>query len=258
MSDEYLWINKWEEFQSFQTKRGKPWTPPWIKLYPQLLRDHDFVSLPEREQLLLLKLFMLFASTRGLVPKSTRTLSHWLGQRVVIANIERLNEAGWINVCSRTVLEQRRSAFWNSSSLEVDKTRKNYVDEPVENSGQGKNTSQETFLAFADQIGLVASQRLDALNLGQTLLEEAMRATLRKGPRNKAAYFTGCVQGLLTVQRKWRSSMPLEKRLEIYVKNAGHDYRDPDLIEELREKGADDLMVQRLLKVAQERRAELA
>jgi hypothetical protein len=121
MPDElYIWVNKWDEFQSFQKKRGKPWAPPWIKIYPQLLDDYDFVGLPWQTQLVLLKVFMAFSQTRGRLSADTRELSRQLAQRVTRAQLDSLSHAGWIELCSRTVLEQRRNAFWNSSALEVE------------------------------------------------------------------------------------------------------------------------------------------
>jgi hypothetical protein len=119
-SQGWIWVNRWEEFQSFQTKRGKPWAPPWIRLYPQLLGDDDFLALTESEQLLLLKLFMLFSSQRQVVANDTRSLSRRCGQRVLKRHIDSLNHAGYIDLCSRTVLERRRNAFWNGSILEVE------------------------------------------------------------------------------------------------------------------------------------------
>jgi hypothetical protein len=128
-SDQWIWVNKWDEHQSFQVKRGKPWTPPWIKLYPQLLVDYDFTSLPWQSQLLLLKVFMAFAQTRGRLSADTRQLSHHLSQRVTRAQLVSLNDAGWIDICSRTVLERRRDAFWNRSVLEGEEKRRE--EEPV-------------------------------------------------------------------------------------------------------------------------------
>ena len=45
------------------------------------------------------------------------------------------------------------------------------------------------------------------------------------------------------------------KGLETWVRAAGHVYADTDLADELRERGADELAVQRLVKLAQELRA---
>lgn len=123
MDDEFIWVNGWDEYQSFQKKRGRAWAPPWIKLYPRLLSNHDFLNMSEREQLLLLKLFMLFASAHQVVANSPRSLSNLTGQRVMKSNLVSLNHAGFIGFCSRTVLEQRRSMFQNGSILEVEEEK---------------------------------------------------------------------------------------------------------------------------------------
>jgi hypothetical protein len=134
----WIWVNRWEDFQSFQTKRGKPWAPPWIRLYPALLADD-----------------MLFSSSRQVVANSTRTLSQRTGQRVLKSHIVSLNEAGFIDLCSRTVLERRRNMFWNGSVLEVE-VDKNLIEalvvigagETGDNSGENGARSSR---ALADE-----------------------------------------------------------------------------------------------------------
>lgn len=125
MSDdrEYIWIVGWEKHQDALRKRGKPWAPPWIKLSPAILDDDTLNDLPEATQLLFLKLLTLFARSTLTVRKDTRSLSRSLNQRVLTRQLEALNHAGLIEFCSGTVLEQRRNAFWNSSSLEEKKNR---------------------------------------------------------------------------------------------------------------------------------------
>lgn len=118
--DTYIWVNRWEEFQTFQNKRGKPWAPEWIKLYPRLFDNDAFIELPENTRLLLIGLFVLFSRTRGELLVHTRSLSRRLNQRVTKQQLETLSHAGFIDFCSRTVLERRRNAFWNSSVLDVD------------------------------------------------------------------------------------------------------------------------------------------
>jgi hypothetical protein len=115
------------------------------------------------------------------------------------------------------------------------------------------------YFRYADEIGFHGSPRLEALNLGPTLMDEALRRTRSRGDiSNHAAYFTTVTRNLLAVQKAWKSEMPLEQRLEIYVRNAGHEYADGDLGSELLRKGADAEMVVRLLVKADEIRNEEA
>lgn len=118
MQEQYIWVNGWESFQTFQTKRGKPWAPPWIKLAPALLDDPEYLDLSPETRTLLVGIWMLFARSRGTVTKDTRRLSRQLHQRVTESQLGLLNRAGFLDFCSGTVLEQRRDAFWNSSALE--------------------------------------------------------------------------------------------------------------------------------------------
>jgi hypothetical protein len=91
------------------------------------------------------------------------------------------------------------------------------------------------------------------------MMDEAIRRTRsRSDVDNPAAYFTTVTRNLLAVQRAWKSEMPLEDRLGVYVRNAGHEYTDYDLRFELLRKGADGEMVARLLVKADEIRQEAA
>jgi arginine/lysine/ornithine decarboxylase len=90
-------------------------------------------------------------------------------------------------------------------------------------------------------------------------MDEAIRRTRsRSDVDNPAAYFTTVTRNLLAVQRAWKSDMPLEERLETYVRNAGHEYMNHDLAQELQWKGADRPMIARLLVKADEIRQEAA
>lgn len=136
--DVYIWVGRWEDFQSYTRKRGKPWAPPWIKLYPQLLDDDAFMGLTEQARLLLVGLFMLFSKSRGSITKDTRSLSRKLNQRVTNAQLDSLNHAGFIDFCSGTVREQRWNAFWNCSVLDVD------IDGEQEQEDKPKAVSEGT------------------------------------------------------------------------------------------------------------------
>jgi 5-methylcytosine-specific restriction endonuclease McrA len=127
---------------------------------------------------------------------------------------------------------------------------------PVDNSREEQLT--ET-LVYMDSIGFQGRPRLEALALGPTLMDEAIRRTRsRQDVDNPAAYFTTVTRNLLAVQRAWKSDMPLEDRLTVYVRNAGHEYANDVLADELARKGADDELVARLLVKADEIRQEAA
>lgn len=123
--DVFIWVNRWDEFQTFQKKRGKPWAPPWVKLYVGLLDQPAWIALPPETRSLLVGIWALFARSSGTLTKDTRNLSRQLSQRVTERQLERLNDAGFLDFCSGTVLEQRRSAFWNRSVREENRREEN-------------------------------------------------------------------------------------------------------------------------------------
>jgi hypothetical protein len=123
---------------------------------------------------------------------------------------------------------------------------------PVDNWGD----IHSRYFKWADEIGFVGQPHAEALRLRPEFLEEAMRRVRSRGDvDNPAAYLTTVVRNLRAAQQEWRSSMPLEDRLGVYVDNAGHEYTDDVLTFELKRKGADLEMVARLLVKANERRA---
>jgi hypothetical protein len=123
---------------------------------------------------------------------------------------------------------------------------------PVDNWGD----IHSRYFKWADEIGFVGKPHAEALRLRPEFLEEAMRRVRsRQDVENQAAYLTTVVRDLSAAQALWRSTMPLEERLLIYVQNAGHHYDDETLAYELEEKKADPAMIARLLVKANERRA---
>lgn len=121
-SDEtrYIWINDWDEHQSMQKKRGVPWTPPWIKNHTRLLHSDAYLGLSGNRRAILHGLWLEFASSRCRVAVDPVSISRRLSLRVTVADLESLNDAGWITFCSGTVLERFRERFWNGSNLEVE------------------------------------------------------------------------------------------------------------------------------------------
>jgi hypothetical protein len=116
MGDLYIWINRWEEFQTYTLRRGKPWAPPWIKTWPRQLGDDAYLDLNDGERLLLRELRESFATERGQLRLDPVRLSQRFGRKVLRRQLERLNRAGFITFCSETVREQRWNGFVNSSA----------------------------------------------------------------------------------------------------------------------------------------------
>ncbi len=117
---QYIWIVRWDEFQTYHLKRGKRWVPPWIRTYPRQLDDERYYNLTDAQKLLIHELRLVFASASCWVPYDTRWLCRRLGRKVQKRTVEALNDAGLIVICSRTVLERFQDVFWNGSTPEVE------------------------------------------------------------------------------------------------------------------------------------------
>ncbi len=116
----YIWVSRWSDFQTYTLKRGKPWAPPWVKLYTRILDDPAYLDLTPETRSLLVGIWALFGRTRGTITKDTRRLSRQLSQRVTERQLETLNHAGFIQFCSGTVREQFWNAFVNGSTPDVE------------------------------------------------------------------------------------------------------------------------------------------
>ncbi len=116
----YIWITRWEDFQTFQRKRGKPWAPPWIKTYLAQLHDDRYLALTDRQRALLHDLRCIFAVTLGRVPRDSAAVTHHRHRQTFRSDLDALNHAGLIQYCSGTELERRRALFWNRSVTEVE------------------------------------------------------------------------------------------------------------------------------------------
>jgi hypothetical protein len=86
-------ICDWDKYQHYKDRN-----PVWIRFYTELLADDEYRRLPLGTRSLLCGLWLAFASSHGQLRLDTRSLSQRLAQRVTMAQLERLNDAGWIEV----------------------------------------------------------------------------------------------------------------------------------------------------------------
>lgn len=56
-------IKNWQKFQHYKKR-----TPPWIKLYTELLNDYDFARLPDANKAHLIGIWLLASRLNNVVP----------------------------------------------------------------------------------------------------------------------------------------------------------------------------------------------
>jgi hypothetical protein len=132
MSDElYIWISRWREFQHYRPQRDRG--PAWIKDYTRQLDDDRYLNLTDRQRALLSDLRRIFAVTLLRVPHDTRAITRHRHSQTFRSDLEALNHAGFIEVVSREVLEQRLEELYRSSRPEAE-TEVEKETEAVQNS----------------------------------------------------------------------------------------------------------------------------
>lgn len=103
MNDKWIWICRWETFQHYKPTPGQ--VPAWTKMYTQLINDEAYLELSSHRRGVLHGLWLAFTSSRCRLGADTRSLSSRLRLRVTSADIDSLNHAGFIQICSRATLD---------------------------------------------------------------------------------------------------------------------------------------------------------
>lgn len=91
MTERWIVIPKWEEFQHYKDR-----DPKWIKAWCRLLSDDDYMSLSFHLRGVLHSLWMAYASANGQLLDTPQSLHRQLGHRVMRRDVESLNHAGFI------------------------------------------------------------------------------------------------------------------------------------------------------------------
>ncbi len=114
----YISIRNWRKFQHYDPAKR---APTWIKLYPELLDDHAFAGLTSHQQLVLWKLWLMYAKTRCNLTDNTAILSRQLGERVPKRTLDSLNHAGFIDIVASNVLADGYQPASPEVEVEVEK-----------------------------------------------------------------------------------------------------------------------------------------
>jgi hypothetical protein len=271
MEARYFRCRNWHKFQHYpEGSRRLTWIKNWIELDDP---SNPFSKLTFAEQGRLQAIWRLAAKLDNKIPWDEVFVARAIGaKRIPLGD---LLDSKWIQVGTEKELkrlanaEKRAANRGKPASRRVAKREQDASLEVEEDKEkelrrsaivEKRDKTQEAFFKLADEVELVASQRLRALQLGEPALAEAMRAVGRCDVVNRAAYFDGAVRRLYAAQQAgaWRSELPPEERLRRYVRNGAYEYTDAELTEELRIKGADGPMIARLLVKADEIRNEEA
>lgn len=131
---EHRWVHvrNWERFQHRDAARQR--VPTWIKLHVELLSDSRFFELSERRRLMLLMLWLEYASTRRRLPEVTAYLSRRIGQRVLKSDLEALSDAGFITFSA--------SEYDSDSAGDVARLEKRREEPPISPADAGDDQDE--------------------------------------------------------------------------------------------------------------------
>lgn len=128
---QWIIVRNWERFQHPDVLRTE--RPAWIKTHTNLLTDDDWLDLTPNRRALLVGLWMLYAASRGQVLSNTRRLSNLLNQRVLSADLEALNQAGFIEFSASKPASRDASKV-----ASLDKTREDLKEQALKTFTEGE------------------------------------------------------------------------------------------------------------------------
>jgi hypothetical protein len=101
LEPKYIRIKNWQRYQHYRAQ----FAPPWIKLHRSLLRDQEFMALPELTQWRLVKSWLAASEAGGVLPNNPKLLMDLL--RIRGGHVTRL-----CRTCVRLVTILSGSGFW--------------------------------------------------------------------------------------------------------------------------------------------------
>lgn len=127
----------WKDHQHADTtKRGH--APKWIKNHTRLLHDDDYRKLSGHRRAILHGLWLDYAMSGGRLRVDPKMIGSRLGLVVKMADLEALNQAGFIDFCQDSV----KTASSLEVEVEVDKKSKAVVTE-LRPNGLGQTDDDE-------------------------------------------------------------------------------------------------------------------
>lgn len=118
-------VVNWDKWQSYRKDRG---TPPWIKVYRNLLSNEGWVSLSDSEKGQLVSIWILAADKGGVIPDNAVLL-----QRMCMLdekpNISKFKSLGFIDSCGEPSGNQVVTSSPHFDALETETETETYREE---------------------------------------------------------------------------------------------------------------------------------
>jgi hypothetical protein len=164
----YLKIPNWQKYQQYKDR-----DPKWIKLHRLLLEDYEFNKLTEKQQIHLIKIWLLAARMDNEIPFDEKWIRRRIGAESVI-DLKTLVEAGYLAVydtvqeCTEVYLEKRREEKNREeekvivSVQEIDLVYSNYPSKcPISKRPTGKSSKCKDKIKKHLQDGMTKEQLIE-------------------------------------------------------------------------------------------------
>lgn len=197
----YFCIPNWDEFQHYKDR-----SPPWIKLYNNLLEDYEFSNLSDASKLHLIAIWLLASRTNNKIPLD----SDWVcGKASVSGPIDfaELEKANFISSINGVAIGLQ------DASIMLDQRERESRAEQRENSSKRESQFNEFWGVFAYKNGRVPALKAwgkisgydDALFV--QILAGAKRDAAARPDLTARGITPKMAQGWIT-DRRWEDEIP--------------------------------------------------
>ena len=169
MSEPERWIvvEKWDGPGGFQHYTDRD--PIWIKNYRDLLAKEEYLTLSFNRRGILHGLWLEYAASNRAIRERTVTLTRRLGQRVTRADLEALNDAGWITFSASKPLAPR----YHNASLEENRRDNPLV--PLTGTGEKQRPHRREEPTLVVDVNKACRLAISGQGWDETTSEDSMR-----------------------------------------------------------------------------------
>jgi hypothetical protein len=149
---DYLEIANWKRWQTARKDRPD-WQPPWIKLHRRLMRNPEWVALPDHQKGQLVCLWLLAAEHGGKIPNSEHHLERVLCFSKKL-NLQTFIDAGFIKPCPSGVSQLSDKRGQKAAKIRLDESRldESRLTEPRAPTADGSAPDDAVFVTIPTNI----------------------------------------------------------------------------------------------------------
>lgn len=153
----FISVRNWRRFQHYNPAER---TPPWVKLYTELLDDDDFRALTFAQRGLLQDVWKAYAKSRCALTGDTRALGQRLGQRVTSVQLDALVYAGFIDIVASKELAEGYRPASPSRAREEEEEEEDTPLPPQSGGGENRRANGRNPRARGENPRAVAKQKV--------------------------------------------------------------------------------------------------